>query len=323
LVWSFVRRERLVHGGEVFGAGFHVTVEDVPRREHGVVMGEIDRVLAEVDEAMSTWRDDSELARLNAAPEDEPFVVSEGLLRVLELCADVHARSNGALDPSVMPLVDAWGFGRTPALEPPDEAELAAARARVGFDRLELGEGRVTKHADLEIDLSAVAPGFAADEIAAMLRARGLERYMVEIGGEVVVGGNKVSGEPWRIGIEQPANDANSQATLHGAVELVDGMALATSGNYRNYREVDELRLSHVIDPATGSPITHALASVTVVHPKGCAAADAWATALLVLGPDRGLEVAEREGLAAYLIVREGEGFVTRRTGVMPTVVRP
>ena len=155
-----------------------------------------------------------------------------------------------------------------------------------------------------------------------MLRERGLGHFMVEIGGEVVVGGSKVSGDPWRIGIEEPASDASSKARLHGAVELLDGMALATSGNYRNYREVDGVRVSHVIDPATGSPITHALASVTVVHPEGCAAADAWATALLVLGPEKGLEVAQREGLAAYLIVREGEGFVTRATSAMPEVLR-
>jgi len=214
---------------------------------------------------------------------------------------------------TVGPLVNLWGFGpdgrRT---APPPEADIASARARIGYRSLELDPAQRAVRKllpDLYIDLSAIAQGYAADEVSLYLEQIGVRNYMAEIAGEIRAAGVNADGRAWRIGIERPGN---GEPVVERVVELRDA-GLATSGDYRNYFEQDGIRYSHHIDPATGRPVTHNLASVTVVHPSATFA-DAMATALLVLGPERGLALAGREKLAVFLIIRAGSGFEEKDT---------
>lgn len=269
--------------------------------------------LAEIDRQMSNWRDDAVLMAFNAHASADPFPAPKMLLEVLALAREVSERSGGAFDVTVAPLVDAWGFGREPRETPPTDAELAALRARVGWSKLhiDLSAGTLRKdQPDLVLNVSAIAPGYAADVLSDRLVALGFPRHLVDVGGEFRARGDGPNG-PWRLGIERPDGPVEAR-TVQEVVRLRDG-ALATSGDYRNYREQDGVRVSHTIDPRTGRPIAHRLASVSIVH-ETAALADAWATALNVLGPDEGLALAEREGLAALFLVRDEGGFVPRPT---------
>lgn len=273
--------------------------------------GELFAAVDGVDRAMSTYRPDSELSRLNRHGPDAPFEVSTALAEVLATARGVSRASGGAFDVTIGPLVNAWGFGPDHRGALPSADELAALRERVDWRSLALEPGtRSVRKArpDAYADLSGIAQGFGADRIAAALEARGFGDYLVEVSGEVRARGTNPDGQPWRIGIERP--DA-AERTPHLVVPLGDG-ALATSGDYRNWFERDGRRYSHEIDPASGAPVTHRLASVSVVHPHA-AAADAWATGLFVLGPDEGMRVAEREGLPAYFLVRAPDGGFTER----------
>lgn len=260
-----------------------------------------------IDRGMSTYRPDSELSRLNRHRADTPFAMSAELGEVLAAARAVSAASGGAFDVTVGSLVNAWGFGPTARTRRPAIEELVRLRARVSWESLVLDPAArtVTKtRPEVYVDLSAIAQGYGADRIAAALGARGFGDYLVEVSGEVRARGVNADGVPWRIGIERP--DGAGVRKPRYVVPLA-GLALATSGDYRNYFEQDGRRYSHEIDPRTGEPVAHRLASVTVVHPD-CALADAWATALFVLGELRGREVAIAQGVPAYFIGRAADG---------------
>lgn len=301
--------------GPTMGTTWKVTVvAQLSDAEQAAVGDAITRELAEVDVQMSTWRPDSEISRFNASASTEPIELSRGFLDVVALSLDIAAHSDGAFDITLAPLLDAWGFGpsgRKPDA-PPTPEQLDALRARTGPNKLhlDLSAGTLRKdQPDLALELSAIAPGHAADRIAAALVALGHTRHMVDVGGEIRLTGHGPSGGPWRLGIERPDTTGG---TVHDVVELTD-QALATSGDYRNYYERDGLRLSHTLDPRTARPIAHKLASVSVVLPTA-AQADGWATALNVLGPDAGLALATARGIPALFLVREGDDFVERTT---------
>jgi len=260
-----------------------------------------------VDRGMSTYRPDSELSRLNRQAAEAPFVASPELGEVLGMARAVSAASNGAFDVTVGPLVDAWGFGPAKGARPPSAEDIARLRARVGWESLVLDPvvQTITKtRPEARADLSGIAQGYGADRIARALEERGFGDYLVEVSGEMRTRGTNAEGVPWRIGIERP--DGAGERRPHYIVPLA-GLSLATSGDYRNYFDLDGRRYSHEIDPKTGEPVAHRLASVSVVHPV-CALADAWATALFVLGEARGREVAVAEGLPAYFISRAADG---------------
>jgi thiamine biosynthesis lipoprotein len=278
----------------------------------------IERELALVDQRMSAWRADSELTHFNEQRTTGPQRLSPEIFEVLVEAERVAALTDGAFDATVAPLFAAWGFGaRASAAAPPDAAQLAALRARVGWHLLALDpiQGTAAKgHPDLALDLDGIAPGYAVDRIAAALEELGWTDYLVEIGGEVRARGRNEEGLPWRIGIERPESTPPGDPAR---VVSLDGMAAATSGDYRTFRVVDGRRLAHIIDPRTGEPIANTLASATVLAPL-CITADALATALMVMGPDQALAFAEREGLAVLLQVREGQGFVERVSSNFP-----
>jgi thiamine biosynthesis lipoprotein len=293
--------------GQTMGTAFTVKIVVPPGSEVGQseVEGAIRDAVDAVDFVMSTYRDDSELSRFNRHG-TEPFQVSESMIEVVSEARRVAELSAGAFDVTVGPLVDAWGFGPDPVADPPDAETIAALLAYGGFDKIDIDPEQRTLIKDdeaIRCDLSAIAKGYAVDRVAHELVRLGLTDFMVEIGGEVRASGRKTVGEAWRIGIERPEAGPGG---LWSAVTLVD-TAMATSGDYRNYYERDGVRISHTIDPRIGHPITHKLASVSVIHPS-CMTADALATALSVLGPEDGRAMVEREGLAALFLIRAAEG---------------
>jgi thiamine biosynthesis lipoprotein len=296
--------------GEAFGTTWSVRI---PSDAAGAAEGlapEIVAVLDSVDAQMSTWRDDSELSRFNASRSTDWFPVSPATARVAALALEVHRRSQGAFDPTVGPLVALWGFGPAPPrARPPRDAEVRAALARVGAAEVTARPdppGLRKARPELSLDLSGVAKGFAVDAVAARLEALGIPRFLVEVGGELRGRGTGPGGRAWRVGIERPVPEATR---IGWTVRLADA-ALATSGDYRQFFEWRGRRLSHVIDPRSGRPVEHGLDAVSVIAPSA-ARADAWATALLVLGPEAGPRVAEREGLAAL--------FASERDGALET----
>ena len=295
--------------GSALGTSFVVSVVGSPDDLNGeAVRQDILDVLGALDELASTWRDDSELSALNAALSIDWIAVSAPLCDLLEHALGISRITDGAFDPTVGPLVNLWGFGPAGQItEPPTDAEIVAAQHRVGFKLLEVdcNEQLVRKDVpDLYVDLSGWAKGHAVDLVARLLDARGIENYMVEIGGELRVRGYNRHGKKWAIGIEAPST---SKRVPHAVVNVTD-TSVATSGDYRNYFEHDGRRYSHTIDPRTGRPVTHSLAAVTVVD-ASAAFADAMATALLVLGPDDGPDLARRRGVAAYFLVRDTSGI--------------
>ncbi|WP_236074927.1 FAD:protein FMN transferase [Teredinibacter purpureus] len=294
------------------GTTYHITAVLNPEVivAQSALQMEVDKLLENVNQAMSTYIADSELSLLNKAPVHQPTVVSQPLFHLLQLSRDIHVLSGGAFDITVGPLVNLWGFGPEERDEKKPSASLiAAANQRVGqqFVRLEQSNLQVTKTASVAIDLSAVAKGYGADAIAALFKAHAIVDYMIEVGGEIAVAGNNARGIQWRLGIEQPSL---VQTGVMQAISVSHG-GIATSGDYRNYFEFEGERFSHTIDPKTGYPITHTLASVTVVA-SSAAKADAIATAMNVLGPDKGYALAVDNNIAAYFIIRTKEGFVSK-----------
>ena len=285
----------------------------------GVPEDSIATLLARINRQMSTYDEASELSLFNRAPVGVAVPASIELATVTVLAQQVAARTAGAFDVTVAPLVALWGFGaeavaRSPDAPEPDAAELRSTRAVVGYRRLEasLGPPRLRKLAPVTLDLSALAKGYAVDRIADLLAASNCQSYLVELGGEVRVRGLNARGQPWRIGIEPPAAGQPAYRLL-----MMQAGAVATSGDYRQTRPSDDgERIAHIIDPRTGRPVRHQLASATVVAPTAVLA-DAYATALMVLGEVDGLAFAERNDLAALLVRRAKGGFVVDQTSAM------
>lgn len=303
--------------GDAFGTTYVVKLGTAPAdAERGAVESLIQAALDGVDATFSTYRADSELSRLNRHPVHEPFAASPELRRLLLEAKALHARTGGAFDVTVGPLVAAWGFGADGATTTPTPADLERLRTRVGMHHLDVSAGAVTKRAPITLDLSAFAKGHAVDVIAAALVARGHGSFMVEVGGEVWAQGRKPDGGAWRIGIEVPIPGRGGTVD---AIDL-DGQAIATSGTYRNQRVHHGEPRPHVIDPRTGQPVGGDLVSVSVVAGRA-SLADGLATALLVMG-DRGRAFAEREGVAVSWLRRGHDGALRSEESAAFTAVR-
>ncbi len=301
--------------GLTMGTTYVVKIDDrdVATAQRVALRDTIQSSLDSVERLMSTYDSSSELSLFNRHASSLPFEVSAATLEVFRVALDVSERSGGGFDVTVGPLVDAWGFGPSDrAPTPPTDSVLALLADRVGYDliSINLDAGTLAKaRPQTTADLSAIAKGFAVDRVAEALIRIGFDAFLIEVGGELKARGRKTDGTPWRVGIERPEGDVR---TALMTLDLVD-MAVATSGDYRNYYEVDGVRYSHIIDPRTRAPVRHSGASVTVLHGEAVFA-DAWATALSVLGPEEGYELAEQEGLAALFLVRSGRGFESRET---------
>ena len=278
-----------------------------------VPVATIAQVLARVDSQMSTYRPDSELMAFNRAPVGPWIDASPDLVDVVATAKAVAEQTGGAFDPTIGPLVAVWGFGASAVAGPPLEGAIQSAKALVDFRNLRHRRAppALAKRRALTLDLSAIAKGHAVDRIADALDAAQCVAYLIELGGEVRTAGPSPSGAPWRVGVDSPSGDG----LIGGGIALRAG-AVATSGDYRQYRERDGMRLSHIVDPRTGYPVRHHLASVTVVTDT-TRLADAYATALMVLGEREGLAFANRTGLAARFVIRRGEGFETVQSVAM------
>ncbi len=273
-----------------------------------------DAVFVDINQSMSTYIPDSELSVLNTSIKEQWQPVSSDLLYVLSLSQKISHLSSGSFDITVAPLVNLWGFGpKAQRSKIPSEETIASVRASVGFKNLslDLESKSIQKPAGLALDLSAVAKGYAVDALAAVLLEKGYTNFMVEVGGELYLLGLNGRGSTWTIGIETPSYELLTQGQAPVRAVALSGKGMATSGDYRNYYEEAGVRYSHTIDPLTGSPISHNLASVTVIANE-CAEADALATALNVMGAQKAMALAEEIGLAAYLIIRKDEGFTVR-----------
>jgi len=301
------------HCGRAMGTAFSVTVSGRRAPDGARIRAEIERTLERIEGLMSAYRSDSEIGRFNLAAGSDWMPVSPVTARVVREAIEIGRRSGGAYDVTVGALVNLWGFGpeRRPPI-PPSPQEVAGARSRTGLERIEVRDSppaiRKTLP-QLRLDLAGIAKGFGVDQVGETLERLGIGDYCAEVGGEVLTHGRRARGKPWRVAVEMPEA---SLRTLQRVVSL-SGLAMATSGDYRQYFEEYGIRYSHILDPRTGYPIRHDLASVTVLD-RTCARADAWATALLVAGPDEGPRLAEREDLAALFIVRKGLGYGERCT---------
>tara|TARA_R110002074_G_scaffold93688_5_gene204445 strand:- start:13458 stop:14507 length:1050 start_codon:yes stop_codon:yes gene_type:complete len=307
--------------GPVFGTSYHISVvlTDDQQRLEALADG-IERVLEGVDASMSTWREDSELSRFNQQSDQSDWTpVSEGLFEVLQKADEISKLTGGAFDVTIGPVVNLWGFG--PQAQPetiPSGEELAEILSATGFEKLELRASPPSVRASTPqyVDLSAIAKGYGVDAVARFLDSQRVQAYLVEIGGEVRVNGRKPDGSTWRLAIEQPVSEGRQ---VNRVVSL-ESRAMATSGDYRNYYESEGRRYSHTIDPETGEPITHNLASVTVIADDGMTA-DALATGFNVMGYERANALAVRENIPAYFIVRTDEGFETHQTPAFSSYV--
>lgn len=294
-----------VYSGATMGTTYTVKVVD-PMQDPEAVSAAIEAELDRVNARMSTYLEDSELSRFNAHAATDPFAVSPETFEVFELAQAISESSGGAFDITVGPLVNAWGFGPDAFENPPDDAEIAALLAHVGYGKLELDASTQTVRktdAAVYCDLSAIAKGYGVDRVAMALESIGFAHYMIEVGGEVRTAGQNERGMPWQIAIEKPVESGRA---IHKIVPL-SGQALATSGDYRNVQEIDGSRYTHTIDPRTGRPVAHKLASASVLS-DSCAKADGWATALMALGPDKAFATAEEQGLAALLLIHRDDG---------------
>ncbi|GJM04811.1 MAG: FAD:protein FMN transferase [marine bacterium B5-7] len=271
----------------------------------------IENILADISQAMSTYIDDSEISLFNQSRTTDWQTLSADLYQVIEHGNQISSISNGAFDITLGPLVNLWGFGPVPYhRDIPSDLLIQSIKQHTGFEKLNFDKAthRVSKSDPIiTIDLSGIAKGFAVDKVAQYLDGLGIADYLVEIGGELIGKGTNANQEAWQIGIEQ----ANSLERSVQNIISLKNIAMATSGDYRNYFEKDGVRYSHTIDPVSGKPISHTLAAVTVLH-KSAMHADALATAFMVSGPEKSLTLANKIGVALYMIIKTNTGFEER-----------
>jgi thiamine biosynthesis lipoprotein len=301
--------------GATMGTSYHLTwleAKGLPEPEQ--VHSGVEAILGDINDSMSTYRPDSEINRFNSAAAGEWIVVSPAFLEVFLMAREVAEASGHAYDVTVGPLVNLWGFGPEQGDEVPLKDAITEAMAMVGEQRVDVNAetSALRKQETLELDFSSIAKGYAVDKVAEWMAGQGIDNYLVEIGGEIRVAGVSPRGTPWRIAVERPDP---VERQIVAALELRE-VAVATSGDYRNFFEFEGERFSHSIDPRTGWPVRHELISVSVVH-ESATLADAWATALTILGPGTAWETAVEEGLAVYLISRDGEDFLLQKTPAM------
>lgn len=299
---------RVTLSGPAMGTRWSATVDANDRVDLRALQRDLAAAVEQVDAQMSPWKPDSDLLRLNRAPVGDWVALPAEMLEVLHCALEVHRQSAGAFNPFVGALVDAWGFGAV--RDVPDAQAIRAARESTplrAHECLELDgpSGRARKLTILQLDLCGIAKGYAVDRMVQVLREHGVRHALASLDGELRAVGGQVDGRPWAVALERP--EAGRRA-VQGVVELED-LAVATSGDYRRYVEVGDTRLAHTMDPHGRAPVNNAVASVTVLA-RTCMLADAWATALLVAGPEKGLILAQRMNADVLFLVRRAGGLL-------------
>ena len=291
--------------GQAQGTTFRILYQDGQRRNFATAVDSLFRLM---DKSMSLWDSTSTLSRWNQNDTDTPL--DAHFLTVYKRAVEVSSDTEGYFDCTVGPLVKAWGFSTKKGLPPPDSARVRQLLSQVGYQRLRLTQdARLLKpQPDTELDFNAIAQGYTVDVIADFLEARGIQHYLVEVGGEVRAKGTNARKEPWRVGIDKPT-EGDEARSLQTVVSL-SGKSLATSGSYRKFLEREGKKYSHAIDPHTGFPVTHQLLSISVIA-GDCMTADAYATAFLVMGLEKARPIAERNNLALFAIMAAPDGSLT------------
>lgn len=292
------------------GTFWRISLAGVAPERKASLQKAVQQQLDEDDRQLSTWKNDSVLSRFNQYRGSDPQPVSENMADIVSLSLRIGRKTAGAMDITVGPLVNLWGFGpdKQPVKEP-TQAQIDAAKALTGLQHLRViqkAEGAYLQKdlPGLYVDLSTVGEGFATDHLARLMEKEGINSYLVSVGGAVLTRGKNAQGQPWKVAIQKPTDRENA---VQAVVDL-QGHGISTSGSYRNYYELDGKRISHVIDPVTGRPIQHKLVSATVIATTALEA-DGWDTGLMVLGEEKAKALALRENLAVYLIEKQGEGF--------------
>lgn len=305
--------------GPTMGAGWKVTIASatISDTEQARLQRVIQGTAGHLETLLSTWQATSELSRFNASRSTERFPVQPETFEAFRWGAQLSIETNGAMDPTVAPLLDAWGFGVRRDVPPPNDATVARLRADVGMNLVELDPqgGWIRKRRPgVQCTFSAFVPGYAADRIGSVLLNRGYSNFLIDVGGELVAHGHNADGRPWRVAIERPQIDGRAVER----VIAIDNRAISTSGDYRNFHKVGANRLPHILDPRLGRPVQHALASASVLAAEGVRA-DGLSTALMVLGPDKAMDFARAHGLDVLLVVRTADGeFEERMTPGFP-----
>ncbi|MGM8939660.1 FAD:protein FMN transferase [Psychrobacter glaciei] len=299
--------------GETMGTSYHISYQLPDDADEAAIQAAIDKRLQQINDSMSTYQSDSTISKFNQLGRDIPIIIDADFSRVLNVSRVVYEQSGGAFDPTVMPLVDTWGFGSTMTVErlqsPPTALEIAQAKALVDFESIIKKDKSIYKSKDgVGLDFSAVAKGYGVDVIADVLRDDyQIRNYMVEIGGEIATSGVNNQQQPWQIAIDAPiegstVSERQTISAIRQPINTTTQMHLATSGNYRNSIVFDGKHYSHTIDPTTGEPIVGGAPSVTVAA-DSVALADAWATALTAMPYKKALKVANEQNLAALFVV--------------------
>jgi thiamine biosynthesis lipoprotein len=302
-------QEHLIQGSTM-GTTYHITVVTGYFQGISGLEEKIDARLAEINRSMSTYQEDSEISRFNRFKEaGRKFKVSDDFFQVMRAGQTIYRLSEGAWDATVNPLVELWGFGPgSRKNKVPSQKEIDALLPDVGFSKIEVQapEFLLKKQPAVTVDLSSIAKGYGVDQVADVLRKNGFENFLVEIGGEIFAAGHRKDGRKWRIGINRP----QAQAAFDEVYKVVDlsNRGFATSGDYRNFFEVNGVRYSHVIDPRTGYPVSNGIASVSIVADT-CTLADGLATAVMVMGTDKGLDLINRlAGVEGLIITEKKDG---------------
>ena len=297
--------------GKTMGTFYHIKISAPDKIDRAIVKNQIDACLKAVNKSMSMYLKTSEISIFNQSREITPMEISQGFALVLEQARTLYGLTGGAWDGTIKPLVDLWGFGtKNPTGNAPDKDTIHRALAKTGFDKIILSEQTLAKKTpDISLDLGSIAKGYGVDQVASLLLETGFKNILVEIGGEVVGFGEKKPGRPWNVGIATPDKQMSKQ-TVYQAISLQD-RALATSGDYRNFVVMNKKAYSHIIDPSTGYPVDNGVVSASVLA-ETCTFADGLATALMVMGAQKGIALVNRMAeTECFIIVQEKSGVFT------------
>lgn len=301
--------EPLKISGKTMGSYYAIVIDSPGSADGERLQREIEGKFAEINRQMSTWDESSEISKFNQSKSTEWFEVGADFAVVAQEAKRLYTVTQGAMDSTVSPLIDLWGFGRNKRRTLPGDKEIEAALKHVGMQHIEVRLDPPSIRKDvpgIQVSFSALAPGYAADEVCAILRSHQLASYVVDVGGENRAGEAKASGDAWRLGVESPLGG------LHKVVELTN-QSIATSGDYRSFFMAGGKKYSHVLDPKTGRPVEHPPASVSVIH-ESCMTADGLATAMMVLGPEKGLELAKTVGVDVMFLDVSQDGMLIEQS---------
>lgn len=301
--------EPLKISGKTMGSYYAIVIDSPGSADGERLQKEIEEKFAEINRQMSTWDESSQISKFNQSKSTDWFEVGADFAVVAMEAKRLHTVTQGAMDVTVSPLVDLWGFGKNKRRTLPTEKEIENALKHVGMQHVEvrLESPAIRKRSpEIQVSFSALAPGYAADEVCKILQSHQLKSYVVDVGGENRAGEAKASGDAWRLGVESPLGG------LHKVLELTN-QSIATSGDYRSFFMAGGKKYSHVLDPKTGRPVEHPPASVSIIH-ESCMTADGLATAMMVLGPEKGIELAKTVGVDVMFLDLTQDGMLTEQS---------